>query len=712
MSSKFESDSRLEKLTAGSNKNIYSIKGSDAIAFEFSDRVSVFDWGPLNTKFEGRGEAMERFASAMARALESEGVPSAYLAQLSAEHGCFCSQKVKHPQMNSSEEVSGFNFVPLEIIVRWGVPLGSSLLKNAKYKVWERFDGARVDFTTKLEAIDRPVTREEAQSLIEPMGCSLDELESFVLNASEKMRGILEGRGLEIWDAKFELAFDPAKKTFILVDAITPDEMRLTLKGMRRVSLSKELLRFWMRQTPWFDSIEEAKKESPTSKDWKENVSLPEPVLGEWRTGKFVSLFQALADLMEDASSKSLWSWIRCENSSLSTSARVAVIGGGGREEALRWRMQQEGLEVLKVETLQEVLELSPEVVDSVLVSMDGDLADGVVDRLSEKGFWTFGPSKAASEVEWSKTFGRSIANKADIPSPMFSKQLEGFSRKERPPVLKQDGLAAGKGVFVCDTWEALEAEVDAVKSRGEEYYFEEQLTGEEASLFFECFKGADGNSAARFMGSSKDFKRRFLGDEGPNTGGMGALAPHPNLKSKDLAEFQSWVDRFLNVMVSEGRPYKGVLYVGAMRDPKKGWNLIEFNSRFGDPETQALCCSWPAEQKVLSSMLQLNVEYFEQYFEEYFSEEEEVDLEKEKVLCLSLVHPDYPGKAEAISLEDWDFENSIETQVYRTQSHTGRLAYVVSKGKSYLDAGDAVFETLLQSPWKDDVEWRMDILK
>lgn len=698
---RFESDASFKKVALGSNKNIYSVADTEAVAFEFSDRVSVFDWGPLSADFTGRGAAMERFASAMAKELEAEGVATSYLKTLSEQKGAYCSSWVAHPKFDHQGK-SEFVFLPLEVIVRWGVPQGSSLLKKAEYKLWERFESPRIDYTTKLEAIDRPIEGTEVEELVSGSGCKVPELESFTLKAAEIMRAVLEKRGLELWDAKFELAFNKGSGEFQLVDAITPDEMRVTLKGMRKISLSKEMLRLWLRQTPWFLEIQEAKKTG--AENWKDSVRLPQPNLGSWRSQKFVGLYNALAELMEDAGSKSLWNWIR-EEEQVPT---AAVIGGGGREEALRWRLREEGVEVLGVDTLDAVEKLGAEKVDTVFVSMDGDLAEGAVDRLAGKEFWTFGPTQKASQVEWSKTFGREIALKAEIPSPLHSTEVEKFSRKDKPPVLKLDGLAAGKGVFVCNTWEELDEELARVKDQGANFYFEEQLAGEEASLFFECFTGPSGKSEARFLGSSKDYKRRYLGDEGPNTGGMGALVPHPSIKLEGVEEIQGWVDRMLQVMEADGHPYRGVLYIGAMKDHKKGWSLIEFNSRFGDPETQALCCGWPEDKSVLRSMLQLQLEQPTHYFEDLLN----LNDNSEKVLCLSLVHPDYPGKAEPLSLEDWSFKNSNATQVYRTQSQTGRIAYVVSKAASYLEAGDSVFETLLQSPWKDDVEWRMDILK
>lgn len=707
MSTRFEA---LKKIASGSNKNIYALEKSEegaetnAVAFEFSDRVSVFDWGPLRADFKGRGQSMERFASAIIKELAKEGIASSFLPELSAKQKMYCSQWVEHPKFENkaASTSSDFVFLPLEVIVRWGVPLGSSLLKTNDYREWERFDAPRLDYTTKLEAIDRPLEKAEIDKILTTKECAVADLEAFTLRAAEAMRGLLEKRGLEIWDAKFEVAFNKRTGEFQLVDAITPDEMRLTLKGMRKVSLSKELLRLWLRQTPWFLQIQSAKKSG--NQDWKTQVKLPEPQLGSWRTQKFVGLYEALADLMEDASSQSLWNWLR----SSEEVPVVSVIGGGGREEALRWRLKKEGVQVSEAQTVEAVQRLGADKLDAVFVSMDGDLAEGVVDELAAKSYWTFGPTQSASKLEWSKTFGRELALKAEIPSPLHSADIAQFSRNEKPPVLKLDALAAGKGVFVCNTWDELDQEIKKVQESGASFYFEEQLSGEEASLFFECFTGPGGKSQAKFLGSSKDFKRRFLGDEGPNTGGMGALAPHPTLKSEAVEQIHSWVDRLLKVMDADENPYRGVLYVGAMKDHKKGWSLIEFNSRFGDPETQALCCGWAEDKAVLRSMLQLQLEYQSSYFDDVLT----LNETGEKVLCLSLVHPDYPGKAEPLHLQNWDFPNSASTQVYRTQSQTGRIAYVVSKAASYLEAGDSVFETLLQSPWKDDVEWRMDILK
>jgi phosphoribosylamine--glycine ligase len=680
----------LKLVARGSNKDIYEIKGvPDHLLFRMSSRISVFDVGALDEDIPERGHSLERFALSVARHLKTCGVKQAWDAELSHKYQGFVQKRVVHAKVPSPSSTPRV-FVPLEVIVRWGVPVGSSLVKKdpALFKVGTRFEKAQVDFTTKLEAQDRGLDKEEAQSLC-PEGLYLENVENFVLEVGSHLQKFFSEKGLELWDAKFELAWDIRSKELLLVDAITPDELRLTLKGLDKVPLSKELLRFWLRQSMWYEEVLVAK--SRGGDKWRENLP-PSPRLGPWRSNFLSRVYVLLADLIEGRSHTQLLDLLRGRDPQV-PQPKVCVLGGGGRETALRWRFENEGCRC--VDKAEEA--------DAVFVSLDLDLAEGVADELRARRLWTFGPSKAASKLEWSKIFGREIATQAGVPTPEYSLVRESLS-SEALPVIKMDGLAAGKGVFLPETEEAFQEILKDLNHQKVEYLLEERCSGEEASVFFLIERDAWGRERARFLGSAKDFKRRYLGDEGPNTGGMGAYAPHPSLKPEDISVFRKWAEATASCMLQRQQAFRGILYLGLMRDPKKGWVLIEYNARLGDPETQALVALWPESQHVARSLLQLTpwTEWPDAIDEENAS----------KSLCLALVHPDYPKSAEPLNLESWSFPSKRDLQVFQTSSRTGRVAYIVGQGASYLEAGDKVFDALLECPWKDQVEWRSDILR
>ncbi len=233
--------------------------------------------------------------------------------------------------------------------------------------------------------------------------------------------------------------------------------------------------------------------------------------------------------------------------------------------------------------------------VDFVVVGPDAAIAAGVVDDLNAAGFKAFGPTKAAGQLESSKKFTKQLCRDNDIPTAAYehftdAAAAKAYIRKQGAPiVVKADGLAAGKGVVVAMTLDEALAAVDMMfgggfGESGAEVVVEEFMEGEEASFFVLC----DGEHALP-LATAQDHKRAFDGDQGPNTGGMGAYSPAPVLTDALCARvMDEMITPTLRAMKAMGAPYKGVLYAGIMLTDK-GPKLVEYNARFGDPECQVL---------------------------------------------------------------------------------------------------------------------------
>ena len=277
---------------------------------------------------------------------------------------------------------------------------------------------------------------------------------------------------------------------------------------------------------------------------------------------------------------------------------KVLLVGSGGREHALAWKLSRSteldelhaapgnpgiarvgSCHPVRAEDAEGLLDLASALeADLVVIGPEAPLVQGVGDELRHAGLAVFGPGRAAARLEGSKTFAKEVMRSAGVPT------ARTLSVARAPCVIKADGLAGGKGVFVCRTQSELDESLRAAAAYGGALVIEELLEGEEVSLF----ALADGRDAVA-LAPAQDFKRLDDGDRGPNTGGMGALSPVPGLDTGLVEELLETIHRpVLAELAVRETPFVGLLYAGLMLTDE-GPRVLEFNCRFGDPETQSI---------------------------------------------------------------------------------------------------------------------------
>ena len=276
----------------------------------------------------------------------------------------------------------------------------------------------------------------------------------------------------------------------------------------------------------------------------------------------------------------------------------VLIVGGGGREHALAWKVAQSpalgalhaapgnpGIAALgtchpiHADDAEGLLDACRRLaIDLVVIGPEAPLVAGLADELRREGVAVFGPSAAAACIEGSKSFAKEVLRAAGVPT------AEELDEPRAPCVVKADGLAAGKGVFVCETEAELAAALPRAGALGGTIVVEELLEGREVSLFALC----DGRTAVP-LAPAQDFKRLLDDDRGPNTGGMGSYSPVPWLAEDEVEALVETVhEPVLRELTARGAPFRGLLYAGLMLT-EDGPRVLEFNCRFGDPETQAI---------------------------------------------------------------------------------------------------------------------------
>ena len=295
---------------------------------------------------------------------------------------------------------------------------------------------------------------------------------------------------------------------------------------------------------------------------------------------------------------------------------KILIIGGGGREHAIAWKAAQSSrvekiycapgnagisqiAECVPIGVMEFdwLLEFAKEKeIDLTIVGMEDPLVGGIVDRFEEAGLRIFGPRKNAAILEGSKAFSKNLMKKYGIPTAAYETftepeaALSYLETAKFPIVLKADGLAQGKGVLICKTKEEAKEGVQTLMldkkfaEAGNEIVAEEFLTGREVSVL----SFVDGNTI-RIMTSAQDHKRAMDGDQGLNTGGMGTFSPSPFYTEEVDAFCKKYIYQpTVDAMKAEGRPFKGIIFFGLMLTPE-GPKVLEYNARFGDPETQVV---------------------------------------------------------------------------------------------------------------------------
>ncbi|MCX5667341.1 MAG: phosphoribosylamine--glycine ligase [Candidatus Omnitrophica bacterium] len=394
---------------------------------------------------------------------------------------------------------------------------------------------------------------------------------------------------------------------------------------------------------------------------------------------------------------------------------KVLVIGSGGREHALCWKIAKSKLcdklysapgnggisetaELvdIKADDITGLLNFAKEKeIGLTVVGPEAALVAGIVDKFESEGLKIFGPSKSCALIEGSKVFSKELMKRRGIPTADFKvfgnagEALKYIAVNHAPLVVKADGLCAGKGVLVCDGISSAKDAVNEMmvkRSFGDaanKIIIEECLIGEEASIIVV----SDGKNVVP-LASSQDHKRVFDGDKGPNTGGMGAYSPAPVVTA---AVFKKIMDKVISPMIrgmaEEGKPYKGILYAGIMLT-KEGPKVLEFNARFGDPETQAIM------PRLKSDLVDLMMRSIEGRLENY-------SLDWDPRPCVSIVAASggYPGKYEkGIEIKGLDLVKEMkDVVVFHAGTRSGKRA--TDGSSTFLTNGGRVLNVTALGP-------------
>lgn len=411
---------------------------------------------------------------------------------------------------------------------------------------------------------------------------------------------------------------------------------------------------------------------------------------------------------------------------------KILLIGSGGREHALAWKIAKNdrvekifvapgnggtAIEVkcenIDITDIDELLKFAVEnSIDLTIVGPEDPLTKGIVDKFKEKGLKIFGPDGKAARLEGSKSFSKDFMKKYGVKTAEYEvfynhkEALEYLSKCQYPTVVKADGLAAGKGVAICENKEEAVKAVnsfmvdDIFNGAGEKIVIEEFLDGVEASIL----SITDGKTIVPFI-SAKDHKQIFDGSKGPNTGGMGVLAPNPFVTEEVLKDFEENImNNTLQGIREEGFDFKGIIFFGLMIT-KKGSYLLEYNVRMGDPETQS----------VLNLMESDLLELIESALNEDL-ENAEVKWKTGTCVNVVLASKGYPGSF--VKGYEITVDNEVKDKVFIAgakledgvlKTNGGRVLSVVGVGKTVAEAREDAYKSIEKVNFKDKY-YRCDI--
>ena len=418
---------------------------------------------------------------------------------------------------------------------------------------------------------------------------------------------------------------------------------------------------------------------------------------------------------------------------------KVLLVGSGGREHALAWKIAQSALLTRLVSApgnpgmaglgelrdvgatdVQGQVALAQEIeADLVIIGPEVAVEAGLADALAEVGIPCFGPTAAAGRLESSKAFTKAFCARHELPTAGYgvyqipAEAKAALGRFEPPYVIKADGLAAGKGVIIAPSRAEAEAAIEDMLGghfgqAGARVVIEEFMDGEEASLF----ALSDGQTY-RLFGAAQDHKRAFDGDEGPNTGGMGTYSPPPVLTEDllDAAE-QRLIAPTFKAMAADGSPYRGVLYAGLMLTPE-GPKLVEYNARFGDPECQVLML------RLKSDLLP----YLHACATGRLGDLPELEWHDDCAICVVMAakgYPEDPLKGTEIKGADADF--GLDVVVFNAgasrdpdgtlRANGGRVLNICARGPDLKTARERAYGAIARIDWpegfyRSDIGWR-----
>ena len=417
---------------------------------------------------------------------------------------------------------------------------------------------------------------------------------------------------------------------------------------------------------------------------------------------------------------------------------KVLLVGSGGREHALAWKIRQspqvekvivapgnagtameEGIEniEIKVEDIQGLLDYAKtQQIDLTVIGPEAPLVEGIVDLFTDAGLACFGPVKGAAQLEGSKAFSKDFFARHQIPTAAYAnftdvdEAISYIKKQGAPIVVKADGLAAGKGVILAETEaQAISAVKDMLAGNtfgeaGHRVVIEEFLEGEEASIIVI----ADGKNYLP-MATSQDHKARDNGDRGPNTGGMGAYSPAPVVTPEISHKImRDVIEPTIKGMAAEGYPFTGFLYAGVMIDADGNPKVLEYNVRFGDPETQ------PVMMRLKSDLVELLQAALQGRLDEYSLEWDE--RSSLGVVMAAKGYPEAYKKGTVITGIPEETQNSkvfhagtALNQKGELISNGGRVLCAVGMGKDVTEAQKIAYQTVEKISW-EDAYYRTDI--